>query len=84
MKPTKYQQALTKLHNLIESGEIIPDVENEHGIIAGHSKDGKISFNTENGWSKIKIERSYGGLEHNFQYPLERYQMTIKLAGEFQ
>ena len=27
MKPTPYQLDLTKLHNLIESGEIIPDIE---------------------------------------------------------
>jgi len=87
----KYQKALTKLHNLIESGEIIPETENENdGVIAGHSKDGTIKFwkdagiVPESGVFHIHIEKSYGGMEHNFFLPLEQRECTIKLASLFQ
>jgi len=88
----KYQKALTKLHNLIESGEIIPEIENENdGVIAGHSKDGKIKFWKEqnpelwgDGVGHIHIEKSYGGMEHNYILPNEYKEFAIKLASLFE
>jgi hypothetical protein len=86
MKPTQYQLALTKLHNLIESGEIIPDIENENdGVIAGHSKDGLITFSKDNGYHKINIERIKGVffLQYNFRVEDEYKTYVLTLAREF-
>lgn len=86
MKPTKYQLAMTKLHNLIESGEIIPDLENEKdGVIAGHSKDGLITFSKVGEYHKIKIERIKGCafLEYNFRVEDEYKTYVLTLAREF-
>ena len=86
MLPTKYQLALTKLHNLIESGEIIPDIENEiDGVIEGHSKDGKIKFSRNPECYSITIERhdNIGATEYNIPLYYGFKVFVLTLVREF-
>jgi hypothetical protein len=77
---------MTKLHNLIESGEIIPDIENENdGVIAGHSKNGLITFAIVKGYHTINIERIKGVffLQYNFRVEDEYKTYVLTLARKF-
>ena len=82
----KYRFALTKLHNLIESGILIPEIENENeGVIQGHSKDGRVKFSQTKEYWKINIVRNakIGEIEYNFRREDEYRSFVLTLVREF-